>query len=148
FGAVGLDGRRDRAAAKRMIVRTQDYPAPTLIIHEVDHGNRRGARIFPIPWLQDLQGFLSAKRLQSPVVARFIWTKEVCSEETAMPAKIIGMIGTQMEGVAVHLIKGKISREWVIDFTRLQEQWNYDSVLVGYYSYATDGFEIALFSTS
>jgi len=46
-----------------------------------------------------------------------------------MPAKIIGMIGTQMEGVAVHLIKGKISREWVIDFTRLHEQWNYDSVL-------------------
>ena len=28
-----------------------------------------------------------------------------------MPAKIIGMIGTQMEGVAVHLIKGKISRD-------------------------------------
>src|SRR5882672_4691068 len=51
-----------------------------------------------------------------------------------MPAKIIGMIGTQMEGVAVHLIKGKISREWVIDFTRLHEQWNYDSVLVGYYA--------------
>ena len=30
-----------------------------------------------------------------------------------MPVKIIGMIGTQMEGVAVHLIKGKISREFV-----------------------------------
>ena len=27
-----------------------------------------------------------------------------------MPAKIIGMIGTQQEGVAVHLIKGTISR--------------------------------------
>ena len=27
-----------------------------------------------------------------------------------MPAKIIGMIGTQQEGVAVHLIKGQISR--------------------------------------
>jgi hypothetical protein len=36
----------------------------------------------------------------------------------AMPAKILGMIGTQMEGVAVHLIKGQISRDWVIDFTR------------------------------
>ncbi len=30
-----------------------------------------------------------------------------------MPAKIIGMIGTQQEGVAVHLIKGQISRQWV-----------------------------------
>ena len=44
-----------------------------------------------------------------------------------MPAKIIGMIGTQQEGIAVHLIKGQISRRWVIDFTRLHEQWNYDS---------------------
>ena len=63
-----------------------------------------------------------------------------------MPAKIIGMIGTQMEGVAVHLIKGKISREWVIDFTRLHEQWNYDSVLVGYYASAAEGFAIALYA--
>ena len=63
-----------------------------------------------------------------------------------MPAKIIGMIGTQMEGVAVHLIKGKISREWVVDFTRLHEQWNYDSVLVGYYASAAEGFAIALYA--
>ena len=63
-----------------------------------------------------------------------------------MPAKIIGMIGTQQEGVAVHLIKGKISREWVIDFTRLHEQWNYDSVLVGYYASAAEGFAIALYA--
>ena len=63
-----------------------------------------------------------------------------------MPVKIIGMIGTQMEGVAVHLIKGKISREWVIDFTRLHEQWNYDSVLVGYYASAAEGFAIALYA--
>ena len=27
-----------------------------------------------------------------------------------MPARIIGMIGTQQEGIAVHLIKGQISR--------------------------------------
>jgi alkanesulfonate monooxygenase len=63
-----------------------------------------------------------------------------------MPVKIIGMIGTQMEGVAVHLIKGKISREWVIDFTRLHEQWDYDSVLVGYYASAAEGFGIALYA--
>jgi alkanesulfonate monooxygenase len=63
-----------------------------------------------------------------------------------MPAKVIGMIGTQMEGVAVHLIKGKISREFVIDFTRLHEQWNYDSVLVGYYASAAEGFAIALYA--
>ncbi len=63
-----------------------------------------------------------------------------------MPAKIIGMIGTQQEGVAVHLIKGKISRQWVIDFTRLHEQWNYDSVLVGYYASAAEGFAIALYA--
>src|SRR5258708_16862555 len=63
-----------------------------------------------------------------------------------MPVKIIGMIGTQMEGVAVHLIKGKISREWVIDFTRLHEQWGYDSVLVGYYASAAEGFGIALYA--
>src|SRR3954447_16372235 len=56
------------------------------------------------------------------------------------------MIGTQMEGVAVHLIKGKISREWVIDFTRLHEQWDYDSVLVGYYASAAEGFGIALYA--
>jgi alkanesulfonate monooxygenase len=56
------------------------------------------------------------------------------------------MIGTQQEGVAVHLIKGKISREWVIDFTRLHEQWNYDSVLVGYYASAAEGFAIALYA--
>ena len=63
-----------------------------------------------------------------------------------MPAKIIGMIGTQQEGVAVHLIKGQISRQWVIDFTRLHEQWNYDSVLVGYYASAAEGFAIALYA--
>ena len=63
-----------------------------------------------------------------------------------MPARIIGMIGTQQEGVAVHLIKGQISRKWVIDFTRLHEQWNYDSVLVGYYASAAEGFAIALYA--
>ena len=63
-----------------------------------------------------------------------------------MPAKIIGMIGTQQEGIAVHLIKGQISRQWVIDFTRLHEQWNYDSVLVGYYASAAEGFAIALYA--
>lgn len=65
-----------------------------------------------------------------------------------MPARVIGMIGTQMEGVAVHLIKGKISREFVIDFTRLHEQWNYDSVLVGYYAAAAEGFGIALYAAT
>ena len=63
-----------------------------------------------------------------------------------MPAKIIGMIGTQQEGIAVHLIKGEISRQWVIDFTRLHEQWNYDFVLVGYYASAAEGFAIALYA--
>jgi len=63
-----------------------------------------------------------------------------------MPARIIGMIGTQQEGVAVHLIQGKISRQWVRDFTRLHEQWNYDSVLVGYYASAAEGFAIALYA--
>jgi len=63
-----------------------------------------------------------------------------------MPARILGMIGTQMEGVAVHLIKGQISREWVADFTRLHEQWNYDAVLVGYYASAAEGFAIALYA--
>src|SRR4026207_2029743 len=67
-------------------------------------------------------------------------------QETPMPARIIGMIGTQQEGVAVHLIKGTISRQWVIDFTRLHEQWNYDSVLVGYYASAAEGFAIALYA--
>src|ERR1044072_9859935 len=67
-------------------------------------------------------------------------------QETSMPAKIIGMIGTQQEGVAVHLIKGQISRQWVVDFTRLHEQWNYDSVLVGYYASAAEGFAIALYA--
>src|SRR5215207_10912465 len=68
------------------------------------------------------------------------------SQGTPMPARIIGMIGTQQEGVAVHLIKGQISRQWVIDFTRLHEQWNYDSVLVGYYASAAEGFAIALYA--
>src|SRR3954462_5774251 len=63
-----------------------------------------------------------------------------------MPARIIGMIGTQQEGVAVHLIKGRISREWVVDFTRLHEQWSYDPVLVGYYASAAEGFAIALYA--
>jgi alkanesulfonate monooxygenase len=66
----------------------------------------------------------------------------------AMPAKILGMIGTQMEGVAVHLIQGQISRDWVIDFTRLHEQWDYDSVLVGYYASAAEGFGIALYAAT
>jgi alkanesulfonate monooxygenase len=56
------------------------------------------------------------------------------------------MIGTQMEGVAVHLIKGTISRDWVVDFTRLHEQWGYDAVLVGYYASAAEGFGIALYA--
>src|SRR5260221_1784925 len=66
--------------------------------------------------------------------------------EAPMPARIIGMIGTQQECVAVHLIQGKISREWVRDFTRLHEQWDYDSVLVGYYASAAEGFGIALYA--
>src|SRR5258707_12110308 len=66
--------------------------------------------------------------------------------EAPMPARIIGMIGTQQEGVAVHLIQGKISREWVRDFTRLHEQWNYDSVLVGYHASPAEGFAIALYA--
>jgi alkanesulfonate monooxygenase len=65
-----------------------------------------------------------------------------------MPVKILGMIGTQMEGVAVHLIKGQISRDWVIDFTRLHEQWDYDAVLVGYYASAAEGFGIALYAAT
>jgi alkanesulfonate monooxygenase len=63
-----------------------------------------------------------------------------------MPVKIIGMIGTRQEGVAVHLIKGEISRDWVIDFTRLHEQWDYDSVLVGYFAAAAEGFAVALYA--
>ena len=65
-------------------------PHPTLIIHEADHGNRRGARRcapFPDGWLRDWQGSQTAKRLQSPIVARFIWTNEPEFEETAMPAR-------------------------------------------------------------
>jgi alkanesulfonate monooxygenase len=65
-----------------------------------------------------------------------------------MPVKIIGMIGAQMEGVAVHLIKGKISRDFVVEFTRLHEQWDYDSVLVGYYAAAAEGFGIALYAAT
>lgn len=34
----------------------------------------------------------------------------------------------------------------MIDFTRLHEQWNYDSVLVGYYASAAEGFAIALYA--
>ena len=41
-----------------------------------------------------------------------------------MPARITGMIGSQQVGIAVHLIKGKISREWVVDFTRLGARFN------------------------
>src|ERR1700716_743513 len=63
-----------------------------------------------------------------------------------MPARIIGMIGTQQEGIAVHLIKGQISRQWLIRSPRLHEQWNYDSVLVGYYASAAEGFAIALYA--
>src|SRR6201992_3516779 len=63
-----------------------------------------------------------------------------------MPARILGMIGTQMEGVAVHLIKGTISRDGVIAFPRLHEQWGYDAVLVGYYASAAEGFGIALYA--
>src|ERR1700686_2702670 len=43
-------------------------------------------------------------------------------------------------------IKGKISREWVVDFTRMHEQWDYDSVLVGYYASAAEGFGVALYA--
>jgi hypothetical protein len=75
-------------------------------------------------------------------VVRFIPVKHSRTGETPMPARIIGMIGTQQEGVAVHLIKGQISREWVTDFTRLHEQWNYDSVLVGYYASAAEGLRL------
>jgi alkanesulfonate monooxygenase len=63
-----------------------------------------------------------------------------------MPVKIIGMIGAQMEGVAVHLIKGKISRDYVVELTRLHEQWDYDSVLVGYFASAAEGFGIAQYA--
>jgi alkanesulfonate monooxygenase len=65
-----------------------------------------------------------------------------------MPAKVTGMIGAQMEGAAVHLIKGKISRDFVIEFTRLHEQWDYDSVLVGYFAAAAEGFGIALYAAT
>jgi alkanesulfonate monooxygenase len=81
------------------------------------------------------------------MLARFIRSnQQVRIGEEPMPVKITGMIGTQQEGIAVHLIKGKISRDWVIDFTRLHEQWDYDSVLVGYYASAAEGFGIALYA--
>ena len=85
--------------------------------------------------------------LAIPDGGAFIWRQPIAKKQgNAMPAKILGMIGTQMEGVAVHLIKGKISRDWVIDFTRLHEQWDYDSVLVGYYASAAEGFGITLYA--
>lgn len=65
-----------------------------------------------------------------------------------MPVKILGMIGTQMEGVALHLIKGQISRDFVADFTRLHEQWDYDAVLVGYYASAAEGFGVAMYAAT
>jgi alkanesulfonate monooxygenase len=58
------------------------------------------------------------------------------------------MIGTQMEGVALHLIKGQISRDFVADFTRLHEQWDYDAVLVGYYASAAEGFGVAMYAAT
>src|ERR1700712_123188 len=81
-----------------------------------------------------------------PRMLRVSSVQTIRTGEAPMPARIIGMIGTQQEGVAVHLIQGKISREWVRDFTRLHEQWNYDSVLVGYYASAAEGFAIALYA--
>jgi alkanesulfonate monooxygenase len=81
--------------------------------------------------------------------SRVVWYGGTARIQGApMPAKIIGMIGAQMEGVAVHLIKGKISRDFVVEFTRLHEQWNYDSVLVGYYAAAAEGFGIALYAAT
>src|SRR5258708_17911902 len=63
-----------------------------------------------------------------------------------MPGKILGMTGTRRGGVAFPLTRGKISREGVIDSPRLHEQWDYDSVLVGYYASAAEGFGVALYA--
>src|SRR4029078_13663444 len=94
------------------------------------------------PLAQRVLGMQRGQSLNAcfPRMSRVSFRPNIKLRETPMPAKIIGMIGTQQEGVAVHLIKGQISREWVIDFTRLHEQWNYDSVLVGYYASAAEGF--------
>ena len=90
---------------------------------------------------------VSARPLLSARPARFIRSKPTCPDRGKTDARQNHRYDRHPEeGVAVHLIKGKISREWVIDFTRLHEQWDYNSVLVGYYASAAEGFAIALYA--
>jgi alkanesulfonate monooxygenase len=65
-----------------------------------------------------------------------------------MPVTINGMIGAPTRGTTVHLIRGQISPQHLIDSARLHENSGYDAVLVGYFAAAAEGFAVAMFAAT
>jgi len=59
------------------------------------------------------------------------------------------MIGvTPPAGTSLHVIRGAMSRDYLVEFTRAHEDSGFDSVLVGYYAASAEGFNVALYAAT
>ena len=65
---------------------------------------------------------------------------------TAMPVRVIGMIGVTppSSDATLHVIEGGLSPGYVVDAARAHEASGFDLVLVGYSSSSAEGFLVAL----
>ncbi len=68
------------------------------------------------------------------------------AEEALMPVEFVGMIGPapgRAEGGRVHVIGGGIDPEFLCRFAQAHEASGFDRALVGYWSTAADGLQVA-----
>ena len=65
-----------------------------------------------------------------------------------MPIRVLGMIGATPSGpqAAMSVIRGRISTEYLRDFSKVHENAGFDMALIGYTSSSADGFQIALYA--
>src|SRR6201997_2616029 len=68
------------------------------------------------------------------------------TEESAMPMRVIGMIGVTppRSDATLHVIEGGLSPNYVAEAARAHEASGFDLVLVGYSSSSAEGFLVAL----
>ena len=67
-----------------------------------------------------------------------------------MPMNILGMIGVAPPagGATVHVIGGRVDRDYVRRFSQAHEASGFDAVLVGYTSSSAEGFQIAQYAAA
>src|SRR5512140_3040237 len=67
-------------------------------------------------------------------------------EDTAMPVRVIGMIGVAppTSDATLHVLEGGLSPDYVTQFARAHEAAGFDLALVGYTASSAEGFLVAL----